>query len=519
MANRNIFNSIRVKKPKRNAFDLTHDVKLSMNAGELVPVCCVEAIPGDVFNIGNEMLIRMAPMVHPVMHRINATTHYFFVPNRLVWEKFTKEYMVDTEGEVPAFPTLQISGGNYSKLADYLGIPIPIGAETEDVSAIPFAAYQCVCNEYYRDQNLHQPYPYELFDGDNTAAIPSLLEMRRRAWKHDYFTSALPWAQKGDAVQIPIGSQNVILDPNWDPATNPSPGFVEEGGADAADGDIQSVTVGASLIGSSGDPTEILAFDPRGTLKTEDGGEATTINDLRRAFRLQEFLEKMARGGSRYVEMVLNIFGVRSSDARQNRPEYITGVKSPIRISEVLNTTGTEEAPQGNMAGHGVGAVQGSYGTYRVEEHGYIIGITSIMPEATYQQGIEKHFLKYTDKYQYFFPQFAHIGEQPIENREIMAFRAPGEGTQTFGYTPRYAEYRYIPNRVAGEFRTTLNRWHWGRIFSEVSPPQLNDLFVECNPDHRIFAVEDAEEEKFYVHCLNKIKAYRPIPKFGEPMF
>ena len=231
---------------------------------------------------------------------------------------------------------------------------------------------------------------------------------------------------------------------------------------------------------------------------------------------MQEWLEKNARGGTRYIESILSHFGVKSSDARLQRPEYITGVKSPVIISEVLNTTGEDGGlPQGTMAGHGIAVSSGKSGSYYCEEHGFIIGIMSILPKTAYQQGIPKQFLK-KDTLDYYFPSFANIGEQEVKNNELFAYTASAE--DTFGYVPRYAEYKYMPSRVAGDFRTTLDYWHLGRIFE--TQPALNQTFIECKPENttRIFAVEDGTDPLF-CHVLNKIQAVRPMPKFGTPMF
>jgi hypothetical protein len=244
--------------------------------------------------------------------------------------------------------------------------------------------------------------------------------------------------------------------------------------------------------------------------------QPTTINELRRAFRLQEWLEKNARGGTRYIENILAHFGVKSSDSRLQRPEYITGVKSPVVVSEVLQTGQSDTTPQGNMAGHGISVTSGRTGSYYCEEHGYIIGIMSVMPKTAYQQGIPKTFLK-NDPLDYFWPSFAHIGEQEVQVQELYAYTSNKENT--FGYVPRYAEYKYMPSRVAGDFRTTLDYWHLGRIFD--SEPSLNQDFIECTPSatSRIFAVEDPDAQKLYCHVLNKIKAVRPMPKYGTPSF
>lgn len=514
----NLFNSIQLFKPKNNVFDLSHDVKLSFNMGQLVPIMCVECVPGDKFNISCESLLRFAPLVSPVMHRMDVTMHYFFVPYRLLWPHW-EDFITNTKdsgNQVPAFPTVNMGFSpvtTYTELADYLGIPtphVPADSINEAVSALPFAAYQKIYSEYYRDQNLVIDTFEPLADGDNTADHATLCKLQYRAWEHDYFTSGLPFAQKGAEVDIPVGT--VILDP-----TNDNPWTVRESAFNIPITSPHNPANGA-LTGAI--PTGELTtagltasqLDPEGSLVVE----GTTINTLRRAFKLQEWLEKNARGGTRYIENILSHFGVRSSDKRLQRPEYITGTKSPVVISEIANTTGlTGQLPQGNLAGHGISVTAGKYGSYRCEEHGVIMGIMSCLPKTAYQQGINKMWLKRANT-DFFWPSFAHLGEQPIENRELFAYEATG-GSDTFAYIPRYAEYKYEPSRVAGQFRTTLDFWHLGRIFSTA--PALNQTFIECKPDTRIFAVEDPTVNKLYCHVYNKIKAVRPMPKFGTPTF
>lgn len=501
---KNLFNSVMVKNPGYNVFDLTHDVKTTCGMGMLVPIMCTEAVPGDKFKIGAESLVRFQPMVAPVMHRFDITMHYFFVPTRILWPNFEKWITnTPTPSVLPDFPTVQITEGNWDRLADYLGLPQPAAAGSYDVSAVPFAAYQAIFNEYYRDQNLITPIDYELIDGDNSANA-ALKMLRYRAWEHDYFTSALPFAQKGAAVDIPLGQ--VELNEN----SSQSGRFVRALDHDYSDvGDV--VTSGVEPNANITIDGIQQVYDPKDTLVVG----STSINDLRRAFRLQEWLEKMARGGSRYIETILMHFGVKSPDARLQRPEYITGVKSPIVISEVLNTTGTTDAPQGTMAGHGISVNGGKYGSYYVYEHGYIMGIASVMPKTAYQQGIPKHFLKTQDPIELFWDSFAHLGEQPVLNKELYQQHTDPNGT--FGYVPRYAEYKFENNKVSGQMRQSLDFWHAGRIFQVE--PNLNEAFIQCTPDQmdRIFAVGGGDA--IIMHVLNRVTAARKMPKYGTPTY
>lgn len=515
---KNALNSVKISTPSTNAFDLSHDVKMSCNMGQLIPCLAMEVIPGDRIRLGCENIVRMAAILAPIMHLINVRVEYYFSPNRLVWPNW--ETWITNGGDqpdlvdpLPAHPyiTYSLSGDpshvGYNRLLDYMGLPdpsqCPIPSGNENISALPFAHYQKIYDEYYRDQNLIDSVFTELSDGNNTGGggdnLP-LVQMRYRAWEADYFTKALPFAQKGNPVEMPFnfGDVPAKVNENLNPGTDLT-------------GVPANVLVTAEFpVGDDVQSNELFA-------QTSLLQGSSTINDLRLAYRLQEWLEKNARGGTRYSELIRSHFNVRPEDARLQRPEYIVGVKDVIQISEVLNTTGTDDAPQGTMAGHGVSYNQGNYGKYFATEHGYVIGILSIMPKTAYQQGIPKHFLKFTDPTQLAWPTFGNLGEQPIQNREIMAFRG-STGDGTFGYTPRYMEYKNLPSRVCGDFRTTLDFWHMGRIFDTDNPPFLNEQFVSADPTNRIFAVEE-DVDHLYCQLMHHIHVVRALPFYGTPTF
>lgn len=502
---KNLFNTIKLRVPGSNIFDLSHDVKMSTRFGRLTPTLCMECVPGDRFRIGCESLIRFAPLVSPAMHQFYVTMHYFFVPNRILWQGW-EDFITGNkilQNATPAFPFINFEGDteefDIKSLANYLGIPVGGATVNQQISALPFAAYQRVYDEYYRDQNVTQPISTGLLNGDNTANLGWLTAFRYRAWEHDYFTSALPWAQKGPAVEIPLGTFDNV------------PVLLDSNNAGAVDN--IAVSPDPAVINIDAMPA---AGMPDGTLyaaTSELEPTSPTVNELRTAMKIQEWLEKNARAGTRYIENIFANWGVRSSDARLQRPEYITGTKSPVVISEVLNTTG-ETLPQGNMAGHGVSVTSGKYGSFYCEEHGYIIGIMSIMPKTAYQQGIPKHFQKF-DRTEYFWPDFQHLGEQAIKQKEIYVDSATPEAT--FGYIPRYAEYRFMNSRVAGDFQDSLDFWHEGRIFD--NDPTLSTQFMECKPSNRIFAVVDPEVDNLYCHVYHNIRAKRKMAKFGVPSF
>lgn len=500
--------------------------------GGLYPTCAMDCVPGDKVKISTETMLRFAPLIAPVMHKVNVTTHYFFVPNRILWPNW-EQWITGNLDVTPPYSYFAriISGEDYTipvkSLGDYLGLPtdvVPNGYEFPNRNAQTFspfsiAAYNKIWNEYYRDQNLQEPLTDSLIDGYNPlfgidggyASLP----VKNRAWQHDYFTSCLPWAQKGDAVTIPIGEFTDVpieyVNNGWSTTRD-----ADNGSARNLSG-MYSQTIGTNVgILTDSSSTFNVAIDNSNNLKAKTSeltAEAADINSLRRAFRLQEWLERNARGGTRYIESILAHFGVKSSDARLQRPEYLGGSKGKMVISEVLSTAETT-APVGQMAGHGISVSGGNEFQYNVEEHGWIIGLISVTPDTAYQQGLHRSLNKF-DRLDFYWPTFANIGEQEVTAKEIYASSTFGD--TVFGYVPRYAEYKYMNSRVAGEMKTSLDYWHLGRIFAEE--PNLNGDFISCEPSTRIFAVEDPEVDNIYAHIFNNIKAIRKMPKYGTPSF
>lgn len=520
-----IFQTLPINRPKSNVFDLSHERKMSMNMGDLVPCMVQEVIPGDKFRVTMEHLIRFQPLLSPMMHRVNVYTHFFFVPHRIVWNEFEKFITGGEDGkQLPVFPHIrQVLANATAKnlmgvgsLADYIGVPVsnysaadPISMQ---VSALPFRAYQLIYNEYYRDQNLTPAIPFSKASGIMSGAeLDEILPLRKRAWEKDYFTSSLPWAQRGDQLTIPLSGEAPITTDGSQTTFK-----IKSSGLPPSDDGISTIM---SKLANTTDGD--LMFNNTGLETDLSNVSSSTINELRQAFQIQKWLERSARSGSRYIEQILAHFGVQSSDARLQRPEYLGGGKTPVVISEVLQTSATEvDSPQGTMVGHGISV--GNSNTFKksFEEHGYVIGIMSVLPRTSYQNGLPRHLQKF-DKFDYYWPEFAHIGEQDVYKNEIFndfnSFPDDSGSTnhQTFGYQARYAEYRYAPDSVHGDFLTNLDFWHMGRKFTSVPP--LNTSFVTSDPTHRVFAVTDPTEHKLLVQTYVNFQAIRPIAKYGEP--
>lgn len=511
----NIFGSILANKPKKNVFNLSHEVKMTANMGGLYPFYMEEVIPGDSFKVNSEIMMRLQPLVAPVMHRVDVFTHYFFVPNRIIWDEW-EDFITGGEDGLASViqPTVTLedsSKNNFQSksLSDYLGIPpmdVTVTYDSSiDISVLPFRAYTKIYNDYYRDQNLE--------DEIDTSLNANVVALRTRAWEKDYFTSALPFAQKGGAVTLPLQGEAPIIT-EYDSLSN-SPTFIKTDGTivgaqgaldNAADGSIQNLT----------NATANLAYDPQGTLKADlTQATSVTVEELRQSIRLQEWLERNARGGTRYIEQIYAHFGVMSSDARLQRPEYLGGGKQPVSISEVLSTVDLEPNPIGTMAGHGISVGKSNRFSKTFEEHGYILGIMSVMPRTNYQQGIHKTWSR-QDKLDYYWPEFAQLGEQEIKNKELYVdYLATSTPDSTFGYQSRYAEYKYGVSRVAGDMRGNLDFWHFGRKFDVE--PALNNEFIKCYPRKDAFAVTADSEDELIIQIFNRVKAIRPMPYFNVP--
>ncbi len=553
----NVFSSVLGNHVGRSVFDLSHVKRFDCDMGQLIPSLFLECVPGDTFKIGVEAVTRFQPLVAPILDSVDMTIHYFFVPTRLLmdgdkdWETFLSGGKDGNDNSVslPRWNFCYSNGtetnnnnpfsngvyfGKYS-LWDYFGLPVPvtnsgfIGIRDQNkVIGFPQRAYNLIWNEYYRDQNLCD----EVSLNNSTVLY--------RSWKKDYFTSSLPWRQRGIAPALPIGGTIPVnmssIDFSHFAFKSGRSGFEDARMVPYVETDVSTEPVtnapNASLYnetvpgGRKWGPGTTFAM-AEGSVGTTDASvnlaNATTFDValLREAFQIQRWLELNARGGVRYTEFLKSHFGLAPRDEVLQRPEYIGGTKSSVVVSEVLQTSASADGstPQGHLAGHGLGAVSDYVCTYTAKEFGYIVGIASWMPKPSYQQGVNRIFSRST-RYDFYFPEFAHLSEQAVTRGEVFA-TGTSTDSEIFGYQSAYNEMRYMPSINAGGMRDTFKYWHLGRIFS--SQPQLNAGFLTTNSDFSggirkdIFASES--EPGLLVQIGNLIKAVRPLPVYGTPGF
>jgi len=521
-----------IKKVRRNTFDLSHDLKASGKMGYLIPVLALDAVPSGHYKLGVENLFRFLPMVAPVMHKVKIKTSFFFVPNRILcptWEAFIlADDSITDEPIAPPTILWQPTGLAAFTVGGYMGLPdMPSTENYIEVSAYPFAAYKRIYEDYYRPQHLEEEDFTPLVPGSSNSDYLDIAVNPPFStnWALDYFTSALPYPQWGsEAVRIPVGGQNVIYD-------NPSENAglfrrTDNGTISAVDPPYIVGLDNAGLPANSmplylqdDDTNPAGAYDPNGTLIT-DPNSAGTIDDLLRANKLQDWLRRTARAGNRYFEQLMSHFpGVKNLDARLQRAEFIGTVRQEVKFSEVLSTAETT-SPIGQMAGHGISTNESGMLSYYAQEHGWIIAILTVMPTSAYQDGVARKWLR-QDRFDYLWPDFAQIGEQPVYNAELFADLPLGENSNqqrgTWGYQSRYFEYKVEHSRVAGLLRNDLDFWHLGRKFTSL--PTLSKPFKQTGFDQGRFSeiFADLEGEHFVFQCYFNIKASLPLPRFGIP--
>lgn len=495
---------------KRNKFSLSFYKLFTCKMGYLLPMGLIEVLPGDTIRHATGLFMRLAPMLAPVMHPCHVTIHTWYVPHRLVWDEFEQFITGGEDGlNTSVLPTITAPSGGFpvGSLADYLGV-VP-GVEGLEISALPFRAYAMIYNEWYRDQDLEEAVPFSTDSGPDTTTSTALL---RGDWERDYFNTARPWPQKGLAVTVPVNGNfdaSVVSDgtvPTFSPnGTSAGTSTVHP---------LYSGNVGANFSLLGGDVASTAAVTTRVwnnsglKLDTTSNNASVDINQLREAFALQRFEEHRAMYGSRYVEY-LRYLGIKASDARLQRPEYLGGGRQTIQFSEVLQTAeGTD--PVGTLRGHGIASMRSNRYRRFIEEHGYILSFLLVRPKSIYMQGLDRTWLRRV-KEDFWQKELEHIGQQEVYTQELYA--AADSGT-VFGYQNRYDDYRQHWSSVSGEFRDILDYWHMARSFS--NEPVLNADFISSVPTERIFAAQ--KNDQLYCFAQHSVQARRLMAKFGNPI-
>lgn len=538
---------------QRSTFNRSHGYKTTFGAGYLVPIYVDEALPGDTFNLKLTTLARLATPIVPVMDNLYLDFFFFAVPNRLVWDNWQK-FMGEqvnpgdsTDYLVPQvdFSTYDGSSTVESRLPgsiyDYFGLPV--NADQVDkflsVNALPFRAYWLIWNEWFRDENLLESFPVPKDDGPDPYDLyfnPGVRSLAPRCKRHDYFTSCLPWPQKGPGVEIPLGSEAAIkLRENWPiVGDNPTVRLSTTGALASGSTPLYS---DSGVFGFGNTPTTPSVYDPKNTLYTDLSSATTvTINSLRQAFQLQKLLERDARGGTRYTEILRAHFGVVSPDARLQRPEYLGGGSVAMIINPVAQTSATASTmtPQGNLAAYGVCSSSGHGFTKSFVEHSIIIGMVCARADITYQNGVNRMWSRKT-RWDFYWPALAHLGEQAVLNQEIF-YEAASSGSsvprpdnfKVFGYQERWAEYRYFSSQITGYFRSfhfdggplpSLDFWTFSQSFTHHDRPLLNSNFIVDSTQEvltRALAVSMPDAQILFDSFFD-IKCARPMPAYSVP--
>lgn len=478
---------------KRNKFSLSHYKLLTMNMGQLIPITWYEALPGDTIQHRTNMLIRLSPLLAPIMHPVRVRVHHWFVPYRLIWDDF-EDFITGGEDGLDASvaPTFASHAVTEGTLEDYMGIPI---ATVPAYSALPFRAYNLIFNEHYRDEQLVTAKTIDTTSGPDTTTDKDIL---RVSWEKDYFSTARPYEQLGTEVTIPLGGTADVTGDGSNPTFT-------LGGAGSYTLGNQSGVVTAEFSGQPGGANTAGWSDPH--LEADlSAATGISVNDLRLYLALQKYKENRNEFGARYTEY-LRFLGVRSSDARLQNPEYLGGGRQLLNFSEILSTADSGTDVVGTMRGHGISALRTNRYRRFFEEHGLVMSLMSVVPKVMYSDGLHRSWSK-DAKEDYFQKELAHIGDQAILDQEVYAGAA--SPTATFGYQMRYDEYRHHPSTIAGEFQSTLNHWHYARLFG--SEPSLNQSFIECNPTKRQYA--DNSSDVLYVMANHSVQARRMMPKY-----